>query len=77
MKRKLFISTLIIMVMVCALAVPAFAASSGGGSGSGSAALSSAKTQANVGTVITNTKTSDIRRLNILSFTVNPPFILF
>ena len=34
MKRKLFISTLIIMVMVCALAVPAFAAS-GGGSGSG------------------------------------------
>ncbi len=34
MKRKLFISTLIIMVMVCALAVPALAAS-GGGSGSG------------------------------------------
>ena len=35
MKRKLFISTLIVMVMVCALAVPAFAASGGGGSGSG------------------------------------------
>ena len=34
MKRKLFISTLIIMVMVCALAVPALA-SSGGGSSSG------------------------------------------
>ncbi len=34
MKRKLFISTLVIMVMVCALAVPALAAS-GGGSGSG------------------------------------------
>ncbi len=34
MKRKLFVSTLIIMVMVCALAVPALAAS-GGGSGSG------------------------------------------
>ena len=35
MKRKLFISTLVIMVMVCALAVPALAASSGSGSGSG------------------------------------------
>ncbi len=35
MKRKLFISTLIVMVMVCALAVPAFAASGGGASGSG------------------------------------------
>ncbi len=35
MKRKLFISTLIIMVMVCALAVPAFAASGGGSGGSG------------------------------------------
>ena len=34
MKRRLFISTLVIMVMVCALAVPALAAS-GGGSGSG------------------------------------------
>ena len=34
MKRKLFISTLVIMVMVCALAMPALAAS-GGGSGSG------------------------------------------
>ncbi len=42
MKRKLFISTLIIMVMVCALAVPAFAASSGGGSGSGSGDVSGA-----------------------------------
>lgn len=35
MKRKLFISTLVIMVMVCALTVPALAASGGSGDVSG------------------------------------------
>ena len=39
MKRKLFISTLVIMVMVCVLAVPALAASSGSGSGNVSGAI--------------------------------------
>ena len=41
MKRKLFVSTLIIMVMVCALAVPALAASSSSGSGNVSGAIES------------------------------------
>ena len=41
MKRKIFISTLIIMVMVCALAVTAFATSGDAGSGDVSGAIES------------------------------------